>query len=60
MNYIEIKPDKRFRLGNIKKTGHELRGHPGTMKLERLEHPGLLNPPIVVSEELAEKIKANL
>lgn len=56
-DYIEIKPDKRFKKGNIKHKGHELRGNPETMELKRLDYPGLLNPPIVVSKELAEEIK---
>jgi hypothetical protein len=53
-----IKPDKRFKRGNIKQTGNELRGNPETMKMERL--PYSLNPPIVVSAELAEKLQKAL
>lgn len=60
---IEIKADKRFKLGNIKRSGSELRGHPDTVKMERMEIPSAaplsmkLNPPIVVSPELAKAIK---
>jgi hypothetical protein len=61
---IKIKVDRRFKNGNIKQTGNELRGNPETMKMERLEIPhntlGLpfdLNPPIVISKELGEQIK---
>jgi hypothetical protein len=55
---IIIKPDKRFKRGNIKQIGNELRGNPETMKMERL--PYGLNPPIVVSAELAEQLKKAL
>jgi hypothetical protein len=61
-NPIEIKPDKRFKPGNIKQTGSQLRGNPETVALRRLEVPpgaeiGLrLNPPIVVSKELGNAL----
>lgn len=61
---IEIKADKRFKLGNIKQTGNELRGNPETMRMKPLDMPHNtlcydfdLNPPIVVSKELGEAIK---
>jgi hypothetical protein len=61
---ITIKPDKRFKLGNIKIAGNTLRGNPETMRLERLDVPFSTqqasispNPPIVVSAELGDKIK---
>lgn len=60
---LEIISDKRFKDGNIKQTGRELRGNPETMKMERMKVPaGLLdlNPPIVVSKALAKKIKEQL
>lgn len=57
MEPIIIKGDKRFRKGHIKHTGNVLRGHPETMKLERLDMPLSLNPPIVVSPELAKALK---
>jgi len=64
-NYITIKNDKRFKLGNVKQTGNELRGNPDTMKMTRMEMPhntlGIpfdLNPPIVVTAELGAAIKA--
>lgn len=62
---IEIKPDKRFKSGNIKQTQGHIRGNPETVALRRLEVPagadiGLqLNPPIVVSPELGRAIKAD-
>lgn len=56
-NYIEIKKDKRFKKGHVKRTSNELRGNPETMELKRLDMPYSLNPPIVVSHELGEAIK---
>lgn len=60
---IRIKTDRRFKDGNIKQTGMELRGNPKTVDMHRIEVPTTapiemqLNPPIVVSHELGEAIK---
>lgn len=61
---IVIKSDKRFKPGNLKQTGGELRGNPKTMEMKPLDMPhntlGLpfdFNPPIVVSRELGAAIK---
>lgn len=55
-DYIAIKADKRFKQGNVKQTGNELRGNPETMKLTRLDTQHTLNPPIVVSAELGDAL----
>lgn len=56
---IELKGDKRFKVGNIKQEGRTLRGNPETMKIERLESSSYIphDPPLVVSNELAKKLK---
>jgi hypothetical protein len=58
---IKIKVDRRFKNGNIKQSGIELRGNPQTMDMRLLDISvpnGLrLNPPIIVSTELGEAIK---
>ena len=62
-NYIEIKQDNRFKDGNIKRTGNELRGNAKTIDMNRMEVVqririgNQLNPPIVVSRELGAAIK---
>lgn len=62
-NHLVIKFDKRFKKGYIKQTGNELRGHPDTLDMQRMSVPAnapmelQLNPPIVVSAELAKKLK---
>jgi hypothetical protein len=61
---IKIKVDRRFKNGNIKTTGNELRGNPETMELKRMDVPPgapiemQLNPPIIVSRELGVKLAA--
>jgi hypothetical protein len=60
---IEIKSDKRFKPGNIKQAGNELRGNPETMDMHRMAVPTgtpmemQLNPPIIVSSELGDALK---
>lgn len=62
MKPIHIKPDKRYKPGNIKRQGNTLRGNPETMQMKRLEPPAgmFVNPPIVVSRELGDKIRETL
>lgn len=57
---IQVKADKRYKVGNIKKVKGVLRGHPETMHVARMDCPNgemSLNPPIVVSHELGEAIR---
>ena len=58
------KPDKRYKVGNIKKDkSGKLRGNPKTVELKRLQVPSnaplsmQLNPPYVISQELAREFK---
>lgn len=61
---IELpKPDKRYKVGNIAKDSKgNLRGHPDTVSPKRMVVPTSapihmqLNPPIIVSKELARLI----
>lgn len=61
---VTIKPDKRFKKGNLKSENGTIRINPTTLAKEfkRLEYPKglLLNPPIVVSHELGEALKREL
>lgn len=63
---IKIRADRRFKNGNIKQTGNELRGNPKTMDMKRMTIPVYapismqLNPPIIVSSELAGKLRSIL
>ena len=57
---IFIKPDKRFKKGNVKRTGRELRGNPETLEMKRLEafaFADQINPPIVISREMAKELE---
>jgi hypothetical protein len=69
-----IKPDKRFRKGNIKVKDGEFRGHPDTVQMNHYQLPPKpdtsvtnidhlkfqLAPPIVVSHELGETLRKQL
>lgn len=58
---IIIKPDKRFKKGNISVKGREVRGHPESVKIEPIKAPPTyFNPPHIVSRELAKKLKGLL
>lgn len=53
-----IKGDRRFKVGNIRKVNNIFRGHPETVKIERLDTTNApieyrLNPPIVINTSLA-------
>ena len=53
MQPIEIRPDKRFKKGNVKRKGKVLRGNPETVELKQLHNYG----PYVITEELAKAMK---
>lgn len=71
-----IKPDKRFKPGNIKQDGNKLRGHPDTVSMKTYALPSLtpgmpkatyidamtfaLAPPVVVTGEMAKALKGRL
>jgi hypothetical protein len=54
---LTIKSDKRFKPGNIKQTGNELRGNPVTMKIKPLDIPVDYSTRILISRELGKKLK---
>jgi hypothetical protein len=57
---IVLKHDRRYKLGNIKREGDVLRGHPETLQMKPLYDQNIalsLNPPYVVGKEMAEAIK---
>lgn len=66
MNPILVKPDNRYKDGNIKKVKGILRGNSKTVSMERMNIPTgatlemQMNPPIVVSPGLATAIKENI
>lgn len=62
MNPIILKSDRRFKPGNIKRTGSILRGHPDAIMIKRYECNALnvaltLNPPMVITSELTAMLK---
>lgn len=67
-NYIELpKSDKRYRVGNIKTDNKgKARGNPETVELRPMPIPAnapiemQLNPPLVISNELAEYLGENI
>jgi len=56
---IELKSDRRYKIGNVKKVKGVWRGHPETMELKQMEVPAgyILQPPMVISSELAGVLK---
>lgn len=55
---IEIKVDNRYKDGNVRAIGNRLKRNAVTMSIRPIDDPtNSLNPPLLVSGELAEAIK---